>query len=486
MATDAEAFVDEETETSFLREIVYWSTTGGYDIVGELHLTEERDIFTSFRSMAWSGLLYSYDHTGKVDVGTILGSIPTQSAKAEIITWLLADSQYGSKAFVPWGDMLEKLRVLASCRLVNSTTMMTTQLKTSPGTVREVAYQMCTELERVVLSNVKTDDVGSDFDSYSDIMRKGGTWLTGINQLDCHGRFGGYYGIIAARSHHGKTAAIVSMMLNQLLNGYSVFLWQGEQTKAQMYLRFVCQMTCLKSWDVLRNRDPEHQTVIKKARAKIDQWLRREPGSPALYLYDGRMTVFDVMRRIRAARQKHPICVAYIDQLSKFQRDLKSSREAAYSDISEVLAYEAGRLQQPILMAHQLNIKERKDAAGPPAFWQVKDCGRLYEDCDVWITVDRPEVDAERMVEFDKAREKYKAKGLLDDADRFDVRGRVKIKVEKDRVATFGCHEEWLGFDHDCGRLFSRFNGPDALHFATREVQQNLAATTESVPNDWV
>jgi len=468
-------FVDEELERDALREIIYWSTIGGYDVVGDLDIASEKELFSDVRAMAWSGLLYGYEQNGKVDHGYVLNAIPAGELRTEATAWALAPSHYGSREFVPWSTYLDRLRTLAACRQVLNAQTYLCELKDSPTAVRQVAYKMCCALEGVVVGGVKQEAVGEDFDRYREIMRKGGTWITGLEQLDHIGRFGGYYGIVAARSHHGKTAVIVSMLLNQLMKGFSVLLWQGEQTKAQMYLRFICQMTGLRSWEVLKPQSAENELLIAKARKSIDAWLAQEQDKPSLYLYDGRKSVFDVLRLIRAARQKHAISVAYIDQLSKFSRNQSLPRESAYSDISEVLAVESLKLKQPILVAHQLNIKERKDAAGPPAFWQVKDCGRLYEDCDIWITVDRPEVDAERMIEFDKARDKAKAKGDIETADRFDVRGRVKIKVEKDRVATFGCHEEWLGFDHECGKIYSRIRGPDELEHAVRATQAELS-----------
>jgi len=468
------SFVNVDLETEVLREIMYWGATGSRDPISDYKLSDERELFTDIRAMAWAGMLYGYSQNGVIEYASAINAVPGGETRDEVMKWALGDSLYASYELIPWDDYIAKLKTLSACRAVSKTVSLAKSIHVNPDTVRSVAYQMCCELEGVVVGNIKADSIGEQFDEYTDVMRNGGTWATGLSQLDRIGRLGGYYTIIGARSHHGKTAVITSMMLNQLLSGWNVFMWQGEQTKAQMYMRFVCQMTGLSAWKVLNPIDAQDKLLIQKARVKIDSWLAAERDKTALYMYDGRRSVFEVLRWLRAARQRHSISIAYLDQLSKFSRDQRVSRESAYSDISESLAVESLKMKQPIALAHQLNIKERKDASGPPAFWQVKDCGRLYEDCDIWITVDRPEVDSERMVEFDRVRDKSKAKGDLEAADRFDVRGRVKIKVEKDRVATFGCHEEWMGFDHECGKVFSRFGKPDPLHYATRVTQVEL------------
>lgn len=476
-------FCNPETEQAFLREFLYWSTIEGRNLIEELCLEEEQDLFTGDQDIVWKGLLASYTLTGEIERGPARSALP-ERLRARNDSWLLGDTEYALYTTVPFAKWLQELKVLRASRRVVATTLFLTDLRDGQATPHNVAYRMCCELEKVVVETERKVDIEQEYDAYRDIMLAGGTWNTGITQLDKRGRFGGYYGIVAARSSHGKTAVMLSFALNQLLHGQSVFYWQGEQTKAQMYLRALCQLTGLPTWKVMRDDDPEHTMRIAKGKRLLNKWLACKRDSTAFYLYDGRRSVGDVLRLLRAAKIRHPIAVGYIDQLSKFVRDQKMHREAAYSDISEAIAIETLRQQQPVLMAHQLNIKERRDITAPPASWQSKDCGRLYEDCDFWITVDRPEMDIERLVAFDAAMEKAKKAGRLEDADTYDVRGRAKLLIEKDRVATIGCHEEWLTFNRTCGRLQSRIGSTDLLITACHIGQTDLSFPEEEQDNE--
>ena len=473
------AFVNAQLEHDFLVELFYWGAELGKDPIAEYHLDSHDLCEWDLYKVVWQLLLNHYEETGRIEIGPCI-AFTTGEDRKHILS-LTSQSTFAVYESIPFEGWARELRRLAHCRQIASLQGVFPVLTVKGCDPLLVAHDLCDRVEKIIFDSIpKSSD--EDYSELIRLLNGGGVWRTGIEQLDSHGKLGGWYTVLASRSHHGKTAAMVSMMVNLLLAGQSVFMWQGEQTSAQVRFRMVCQLSGLSPAEVLTPTAKWMEDSRITAEHQVREWLHSDKGA-RLFLHDGRLSIERIFRMVRGAQSRAHISMVFIDQLSSVSKGSeRRSREEAYSIISECIRDTSRDLKQPVMLALQLNIKDRKDGSSVPAFWQMKDCGRPYEDCDLWLTVDRPAVDADRMKVFNALREKAEEKKQFDDAEAYDVGGRVRMKVEKDRFGMFGLYEEWLDFVRSCGRIESRLGDLDRLtRFRPREDREQRVPIQEDL-----
>ena len=335
----------------------------------------------------------------------------------------------------------------------------------------DVRSELAARVEASIRSGVESRRARVAFDEMVARLKMDGYFDLGIKQLEKHGSLMPGYGIIAGRSHHGKTALATSIALNNALSGKKVIYWNGEQDAGRTYLRMLCQLT------------QRHPSVILNE----DKWIgcdaRRIEEAHGVYnrmrmsILERRLTLDQLRAKVmKEADRMGGVDLIVLDQLSKVKlsESGRTTREQALSTVSERIDQWKEETQAMILLMVQLNIKTRDESSQTPHYWHVKDCGRLYEDADMWWTIDRPEAEVYRLSKFMAMHHKLKDAGELEKAEEYQVCGKMKVMCEKDRDALGSVYEDWLYFDTDCGMVRSApCFGPDRLERAVTTTDED-------------
>ena len=274
----------------------------------------------------------------------------------------------------------------------------------------------------------------------------------GIPALDDHCVLIPSYGLVLARTSHGKTAFVLSVALEQLKAGARVMIASLEQPRRQVVGRLVSLLTGRPLGVALGICDGITQEEWA-AREKALEWLESVP----LCIVDGQHTVDGLVGQAMRMKASGGIQALYIDQMSRIDHGQRKgeTQEQAWSRTSNRLARLWQDLDCPVVLLAQLNRKDAKEHAVPSAS-HIKNCGSLLEDACWTFLLDRPEADDERFRRAEAKRRKFHTAGDDQDAKDADVRNLVEVCGCKDRNSTMG-GAGWavrLKLDRNSGRIY--------------------------------
>jgi replicative DNA helicase len=215
--------------------------------------------------------------------------------------------------------------------------------------------------------------------------------------------------IVGARSGHGKTAFVLSCILNQILNhDYKIGAYFGELTEERIYARMVAQYAN----ESIGN--PEHYKVTynsifngfcnKDNNGEIDtttfdaeahnQFLSAmryltTTFSDKLFIKSGVIYLNDLLKNIRDLKQAHDISCYYVDYLQWVETEKGDKREKRekIEDVIRALNALSTELRMPIVPLSQLN---RAAANNRPRSNHISGSDIPYNECDNMILLDMP------------------------------------------------------------------------------------------------
>ena len=239
------------------------------------------------------------------------------------------------------------------------------------------------------------------------------------------------YGLIAARTSHGKTGVALQLCLNAAANGHQCVYFSLEQPKAQLVSRALCIITQRTIQEVV---SPPNQMVVDDLRRGV-QWL----AASGLTIVDGKHTMPQIIAKCNRLADARAADLVVIDQMSRIdhQAGRNESTEHAWTRISNDIADLWKELRCPVILLAQLNVKDSREHPAP-TMAQLKQCGSLAEDCCWCWILDRPEAEPERWRKMQEEARKAKAKGDEETAQRYQMEGRVAVTQTKDRNAFMG------------------------------------------------
>lgn len=192
---------------------------------------------------------------------------------------------------------------------------------------------------------------------------------------------------IAARPSMGKTALMVNVILNQMLEGYSVGVFSIEMGEEQIIDRMLAAASGI---NLMRFRSGQfigndlsvissHIEDLRKERFCIDD--------------TGSITIEEIVRKSKAMALKDKVDIVWIDYIGLIQLP-KNSRSVneGVSIITRRLKLLAKELQIPVVCLSQLNRELERRENKRPILSDLRDSGSLEQDADVVVFIYRDEV----------------------------------------------------------------------------------------------
>ncbi|MGX5056695.1 SPI-7-type island replicative DNA helicase [Enterobacter asburiae] len=217
---------------------------------------------------------------------------------------------------------------------------------------------------------------------------------TGFEELDAvtSGLQAGDLVLIAARPSMGKTAFLISLLLNSLQKkfGSKGQLYSMEQPTEQILMRMLAS---LGSIDL---------THLKSGMMDDEDWARATDASGLLMgdlndslIIDDTGSLTPAMLRIRARRNArhygHPSIIG-LDYLQLMRCPDQENRTQEIAEISRSLKALAKEMMCPVVALSQLNRQLESRADKRPNNGDLRDSGALEQDADVIVFIYRDEV----------------------------------------------------------------------------------------------
>ncbi len=228
--------------------------------------------------------------------------------------------------------------------------------------------------------------------------------------------------IIAGRPAMGKTALVLSMAKNMVINyNIPIVIFSLEMSKLQLVNRLisnVCELEGekIKSGSVFSS-DPDTDKMMTR--------LRYLYGSPLFIDDTPSLSIFELRTKSRRLVREHNVKMIIIDYLQLMNASgMKfGSREQEVSMISRSLKQLAKELDIPIVALSQLNrsVESRVDGKRP-VLSDLRESGAIEQDADIVCFIHRPE---------------YYLKSDQD-ASGNDIRGLAEFIIAKHRNGSVG------------------------------------------------
>jgi replicative DNA helicase len=195
--------------------------------------------------------------------------------------------------------------------------------------------------------------------------------------------------ILAARPAMGKTAFVLSMAQNMIMNREkprTVALFSLEMSRAELVQRILCSVAQVNQMDV------------KKGNLKEEEWIRitrsmNVLAETPLYIDDtSGITVLELKAKARRLQKRFGLDVIMIDYLQLMRGSGKiENRVQEISEISRQLKALAKELNVPVIALSQVGrgVEARQDKR--PGLSDLRESGAIEQDADIVAFIYRDE-----------------------------------------------------------------------------------------------
>ena len=202
-------------------------------------------------------------------------------------------------------------------------------------------------------------------------------YLTGYKQLDkyLNGFLPWQFNIIAGRPSVWKSLIATNFVINHVLNWANTALFSLEMSNKEVMQRAYAMlswvpMNFIKDW-----WDKESYDMVK---ASIE-WFKE--ARERLFLFDDKLTLWQIVSEIRMLKKKNNIEVVYIDYLWIIWVKEWENRNIDISKITRTLKLLAKELKIVIVALAQLN-RQAETWDKVPQLAQLRDSGSIEQDAD--------------------------------------------------------------------------------------------------------
>jgi replicative DNA helicase len=224
-------------------------------------------------------------------------------------------------------------------------------------------------------------------DMFIDPAKKG--VKTGLTEIDS---MGGCFRrqefiVIAARPSMGKTAFVVTIMINMAKAGNPILLFSLEMSKEGIGGRMLCQQArvCMDDINNGTGNDTNMPKIMRAAQplSELPIWIDETGG----------LTIEDMEERILTAIEEHGIKCVFIDYLQLMNSKMKNpeSRHTYIGHISRNIKRIAKANDIPMVVLGQVNRRCEERVNKRPTSSDLKDSGDIEQDADVVILLYRDE-----------------------------------------------------------------------------------------------
>lgn len=273
----------------------------------------------------------------------------------------------------------------------------------------DIVQDVVTEMGKIVLyssrANEHTFDAAQSASAAYDETDKASRGLivrvpTGIMDLDKK-LSGGFEGtdlvLVAARPGQGKTALLITFILNMMREGKPVLLFSLEMNHKQIAQRLISQITGI---DLQR---------LRAGKLREDEWTKHAAAVDELANMRDMLTTIDmpsmrignIRQMVRREMSIKKYAIIMVDYIQLAEADEKEERrQVEVGRISKGLKNIAKELDVPVLAAAQLNRASEQRADKRPILADLREAGDLEQDSDIVIMIHRQEdsCDAELLI----------------------------------------------------------------------------------------
>lgn len=378
----------------------------------------------------------------------------TERVGAEVAGELMADGGVQGTALEEWQQELKGLAhrraVIQTCRAAIAEAAEGRDAAEIEGDLAEARSRHLAEFigQRAAPISDAVDRFEVFCADMAERQREGHALRFGIEAVDTRALWIPSYGLIVARTSHGKTAMAANLALNLARQGKSPVYFSLEQPAHQLVGRLVSLLIGRPLAAAMGQCDDRAASV---SRAEALGWLR----SSRLTLVEGPHTAEQIAATASRLAARNQCDALFIDQMSRIdhRQGRSETKEQAWTRTSNRLALLWQEIQVPVVLLAQLNPKLALHGVAPCTS-HIKDCGSLLEDACWVLLLDRPEADEDRFKQLEKGRQALEAAKCYGEANECDVRNRIFLHCAKDRNSTMG--GVWtvrLGFDRQSGAI---------------------------------
>lgn len=193
--------------------------------------------------------------------------------------------------------------------------------------------------------------------------------------------------VVGARPGMGKSAFVLSLMLNMAINGDASILFSLEMAKEQLTERLLCQMSDTSMQDMVLKVNLE---ANEKRITQVIPEFQRLP----IYLNDKASKYNTIESIARQAHKKHGIKAIFIDYLQLIQttKQMGDNRNQQLGYVTRNLKSLAKELNVPIVLLAQLNRGLEQRVNKRPMLSDLRDSGEIEQDVDIAIFLYRDEI----------------------------------------------------------------------------------------------
>jgi replicative DNA helicase len=222
---------------------------------------------------------------------------------------------------------------------------------------------------------------------------KGGVTGIGTGFPDLDGKTGGFQKsdlvIIAARPSMGKTALVISLLLQAAITQQkSVALFSLEMSKEQLVQRMLCSEALVDLGRLLRGRLTDDDYV------RLAQAAGHLNTAPIWIDDSGALSVLEMRGKARRLKAEQPdLGLIVVDYLQLMQGGMKGAenRQQEVSEISRGLKALAKELEVPVIALSQLSRAPEQRSDHRPQLSDLRESGSIEQDADLVMFLYRPE-----------------------------------------------------------------------------------------------
>lgn len=195
--------------------------------------------------------------------------------------------------------------------------------------------------------------------------------------------------VVAARPAMGKTAFILSMARNMVVNhNVPVMIFSLEMSAVQLINRIIVSETELSSEKIRTGKLEEHEWM------QLDSKIKNLQDAPLFIDDTAGISLFELRSKCIRMKLQHNIGIVMIDylQLMTGPEEVRGNREQEVSTISRGIKQLAKELNVPIIALSQLSRNTvARGGSNRPMLNDLRDSGAIEQDADIVCFIHRPE-----------------------------------------------------------------------------------------------
>lgn len=379
-------------DSSFLEGLLIMELTQSNDSIPAVRRIVKEDHFSDETNRGlWRNLLRQWDKDGRVDMVSLIESLPA-SRRSHYVGFITdAQFSYGiqlEKHAALLADTYAKRQIYLSClRLIQEVSSpdhrgdSLTEMENAAKSIRE----NITDTSTPVTIQEAFNRYASQLEEEEALARQGrairvGTGFPRLDSILTGGFNKGELIILAARPSVGKTALLLQMSEYASRIGYPTFVFSLEMTVEQLAKRMLLSKERLNVGDINRGLiDWDKFNASSNDFSGVQMMIDDEP------------TGLDRLTSVLTVAVQQGRCrMALIDylQLMQLPEGSRGNMNNAIGEITAALKRLAKRLGIPIILLSQLSRESVRDNR-PPMLHDLRDSGNIEQDADTVLMLER-------------------------------------------------------------------------------------------------